>query len=92
MLVLSICQLILSCSKWFYLQAVENGDALHWDDSSGESDTDIVKELDSNDDSSVEQTEVKISPIRNGMKKKARSSTSGKLSLSFLQFFFLGKV
>lgn len=59
-------------------QAVENGDAAHWDDSSSESDTDMTKELDSNDDSSLEQTEVKSSPIRNGRMKKTRGSTSGK--------------
>ncbi|KAG1933029.1 DNA (cytosine-5)-methyltransferase 3B [Pimephales promelas] len=77
---LVLCLLVLPCpsleAEKIFAQAVENGDALQWDDSSGESDTDIVKELDSNDDSSVEQTEVKISPIRNGMRKKARSSTS----------------
>ncbi|KAK7135884.1 hypothetical protein R3I94_014533 [Phoxinus phoxinus] len=77
---LVLCLLVLPCpsleAEKIFAQAVENGDAVHWDDSSGESDTDIVKELDSNDDSSVEQTDVKISPIRNGMKKKARSSTS----------------
>lgn len=61
-------------------QAVENGDVAHWDDSSEESDTDLTKELDSNDDSSLDHTEVKISPIRNGQIKKNRGSTSGKLS------------
>nr|AYE92132.1 DNA (cytosine-5-)-methyltransferase 7 [Gobiocypris rarus] len=77
---LVLCLLVLPCpsleAEKIFAQAVKNGDAHHWNDSSGESDTDITKELDSNDDSSVEQTEGKVSPIRNGRKKKARDSTS----------------
>ncbi|XP_048065488.1 DNA (cytosine-5-)-methyltransferase 3 beta, duplicate a isoform X3 [Megalobrama amblycephala] len=77
---LVLCFLVLPCpsleAEKIFAQAVENGDAIHLEDSSSESDNDIAKELDSNDDSSVEQTDVKISPIRNGRKKKVRSSTS----------------
>uniref|UniRef100_A0A8C1F7V5 DNA (cytosine-5-)-methyltransferase n=2 Tax=Cyprinus carpio TaxID=7962 RepID=A0A8C1F7V5_CYPCA len=78
---LVLCFLILPCpsleAEKIFAQAVENGDVAHWDDSSEESDTDLTKELDSNDDSSLDHTEVKISPIRNGQMKKNRGSTSG---------------
>uniref|UniRef100_A0A8C2KWX5 DNA (cytosine-5-)-methyltransferase n=1 Tax=Cyprinus carpio TaxID=7962 RepID=A0A8C2KWX5_CYPCA len=77
---LVLCFLILPCpsleAEKIFAQAVENGDVAHWDDSSEESDTDLTKELDSNDDSSLDHTEVKISPIRNGQMKKNRGSTS----------------
>ncbi|RXN23285.1 DNA (cytosine-5-)-methyltransferase 3 duplicate a isoform X1 [Labeo rohita] len=77
---LVLCFFVLPCpsleAEKIFAQAVENGDAAHWDDSSSESDTDMTKELDSNDDSSLEQTEVKSSPIRNGRMKKTRGSTS----------------
>ncbi|XP_067269947.1 DNA (cytosine-5-)-methyltransferase 3 beta, duplicate a isoform X3 [Pseudorasbora parva] len=77
---LVLCLLVLPCpsleAENIFAQAVKNGDAHNWDDSSGESENDIAKELDFNDDSSIEQTEGKISPVRNGRKKKARSSTS----------------
>uniref|UniRef100_A0A8C2KQK4 DNA (cytosine-5-)-methyltransferase n=1 Tax=Cyprinus carpio TaxID=7962 RepID=A0A8C2KQK4_CYPCA len=73
---LVLCFLILPCpsleAEKIFAQAVENGDVAHWDDSSEESDTDLTKELDSNDDSSLDHTEVKISPIRNGQMKKNR--------------------
>uniref|UniRef100_A0A672PI92 DNA (cytosine-5-)-methyltransferase n=1 Tax=Sinocyclocheilus grahami TaxID=75366 RepID=A0A672PI92_SINGR len=79
---LVLCFLVLPCpslvAEKIFAQAVENGDAAHWDDSSGESDTDLAKDLDYNDDSSLEHTEGKISPTRNGRMKKNRSSTSGK--------------
>uniref|UniRef100_A0A673ML69 DNA (cytosine-5-)-methyltransferase n=1 Tax=Sinocyclocheilus rhinocerous TaxID=307959 RepID=A0A673ML69_9TELE len=79
---LVLCFLVLPCpslvAEKIFAQSVENGDAAHWDDSSGESDTDLAKDLDSNDDSSLEHTEGKISPTRNGRRKKNRSSTSGK--------------
>uniref|UniRef100_A0A672L7P5 DNA (cytosine-5-)-methyltransferase n=1 Tax=Sinocyclocheilus grahami TaxID=75366 RepID=A0A672L7P5_SINGR len=75
---LVLCFLILPCpsleAEKIFAQAVENGDVAHWDDSSEESDTDLTKELDSNDDSSLDHTEVKISPIRNGQMKKNRGS------------------
>ncbi|XP_016315210.1 DNA (cytosine-5-)-methyltransferase 3 beta, duplicate a [Sinocyclocheilus anshuiensis] len=77
---LVLCFLILPCpsleAEKIFAQAVENGDVAHWHDSSEESDTDLTKELDSNDDSSLDHTEVKISPIRNGQMKKNRGSTS----------------
>uniref|UniRef100_A0A673MK95 DNA (cytosine-5-)-methyltransferase n=1 Tax=Sinocyclocheilus rhinocerous TaxID=307959 RepID=A0A673MK95_9TELE len=77
---LVLCFLVLPCpslvAEKIFAQSVENGDAAHWDDSSGESDTDLAKDLDSNDDSSLEHTEGKISPTRNGRRKKNRSSTS----------------
>uniref|UniRef100_A0A671MW51 DNA (cytosine-5-)-methyltransferase n=1 Tax=Sinocyclocheilus anshuiensis TaxID=1608454 RepID=A0A671MW51_9TELE len=77
---LVLCFLVLPCpslvAEKIFAQAVENGDAAHWDDSLGESDTDLAKDLDSNDDSSLEHTEGKISPTRNGRIKKNRSSTS----------------
>uniref|UniRef100_A0A672PI09 DNA (cytosine-5-)-methyltransferase n=1 Tax=Sinocyclocheilus grahami TaxID=75366 RepID=A0A672PI09_SINGR len=77
---LVLCFLVLPCpslvAEKIFAQAVENGDAAHWDDSSGESDTDLAKDLDYNDDSSLEHTEGKISPTRNGRMKKNRSSTS----------------
>uniref|UniRef100_A0A671N2D9 DNA (cytosine-5-)-methyltransferase n=1 Tax=Sinocyclocheilus anshuiensis TaxID=1608454 RepID=A0A671N2D9_9TELE len=83
---LVLCFLVLPCpslvAEKIFAQAVENGDAAHWDDSLGESDTDLAKDLDSNDDSSLEHTEGKISPTRNGRIKKNRSSTSGNSTLS----------
>uniref|UniRef100_A0A673MN37 DNA (cytosine-5-)-methyltransferase n=1 Tax=Sinocyclocheilus rhinocerous TaxID=307959 RepID=A0A673MN37_9TELE len=83
---LVLCFLVLPCpslvAEKIFAQSVENGDAAHWDDSSGESDTDLAKDLDSNDDSSLEHTEGKISPTRNGRRKKNRSSTSGNSTLS----------
>uniref|UniRef100_A0A672PBB8 DNA (cytosine-5-)-methyltransferase n=1 Tax=Sinocyclocheilus grahami TaxID=75366 RepID=A0A672PBB8_SINGR len=83
---LVLCFLVLPCpslvAEKIFAQAVENGDAAHWDDSSGESDTDLAKDLDYNDDSSLEHTEGKISPTRNGRMKKNRSSTSGNSTLS----------
>ncbi|XP_059359701.1 DNA (cytosine-5-)-methyltransferase 3 beta, duplicate a isoform X4 [Carassius carassius] len=77
---LVLCFLILPCpsleAEKIFAQAVENGDVAYWDDSSEDSDTDFTKELDSNDDSSLDRTEVKTSPIRNGQMKKNRGSTS----------------
>uniref|UniRef100_A0A672LAJ8 DNA (cytosine-5-)-methyltransferase n=1 Tax=Sinocyclocheilus grahami TaxID=75366 RepID=A0A672LAJ8_SINGR len=59
---LVLCFLILPCpsleAEKIFAQAVENGDVAHWDDSSEESDTDLTKELDSNDDSSLDHTEL----------------------------------
>lgn len=67
--------------KWLYCsQAIESGDADQLNDSSSESDTDMAKGLDSNDDNSLDNSELQISPIRNGMMKKSRRSTSGKFS------------
>lgn len=67
-LVLSL--LALPCppleAEKIFAQAVENGDACHWDDNSVESDIDVTKDLDSTDDSSMEPTEVRTSPIQNG--------------------------
>ncbi|XP_051510104.1 DNA (cytosine-5-)-methyltransferase 3 beta, duplicate a isoform X2 [Myxocyprinus asiaticus] len=64
-LVLSL--LALPCpslgAEKIFAQAIENGDAGHWDDSSTES------------DSSLEHTEVKAQRHRNGRMKKARSET-----------------
>ncbi|XP_026104912.1 DNA (cytosine-5)-methyltransferase 3A-like isoform X1 [Carassius auratus] len=72
--------LVLPCpsleAEKIFAQAVENGDAANWDDSSSESDSEMAKDLDSNDDSSLEHTEGKISPTRNGRIEKNRSSTS----------------
>ncbi|XP_052419746.1 DNA (cytosine-5-)-methyltransferase 3 beta, duplicate a isoform X1 [Carassius gibelio] len=77
---LVLCFLILPCpsleAEKIFAQAVENGDVAYWDDSSEDSDTDFTKELDSNDDSSLDHTEVKTSPIRNGQMKKNRGSTA----------------
>uniref|UniRef100_A0A8C2FID7 DNA (cytosine-5-)-methyltransferase n=1 Tax=Cyprinus carpio TaxID=7962 RepID=A0A8C2FID7_CYPCA len=77
---LVLCFLVLPCpslkAENIFAQAVENGDAAHWDDSSSESETEMAKDLDSNDDSSLEHTEDKISSPRNGRMKKNRSSTS----------------
>uniref|UniRef100_A0A8C2FFJ2 DNA (cytosine-5-)-methyltransferase n=1 Tax=Cyprinus carpio TaxID=7962 RepID=A0A8C2FFJ2_CYPCA len=81
---LVLCFLVLPCpslkAENIFAQAVENGDAAHWDDSSSESETEMAKDLDSNDDSSLEHTEDKISSPRNGRMKKNRSSTSGNFS------------
>uniref|UniRef100_A0A8C2HM92 DNA (cytosine-5-)-methyltransferase n=1 Tax=Cyprinus carpio TaxID=7962 RepID=A0A8C2HM92_CYPCA len=82
---LVLCFLVLPCpslkAENIFAQAVENGDAAHWDDSSSESETEMAKDLDSNDDSSLEHTEDKISSPRNGRMKKNRSSTSGNLGI-----------
>uniref|UniRef100_A0A8C2FGN1 DNA (cytosine-5-)-methyltransferase n=1 Tax=Cyprinus carpio TaxID=7962 RepID=A0A8C2FGN1_CYPCA len=55
---LVLCFLVLPCpslkAENIFAQAVENGDAAHWDDSSSESETEMAKDLDSNDDSSLE--------------------------------------
>ncbi|XP_043103315.1 DNA (cytosine-5-)-methyltransferase 3 beta, duplicate a [Puntigrus tetrazona] len=73
---LVLCFLVMPCpsleAENIFAQAVENGDVAHWEDSSGESDTDLTKDLDSNDDSSLDHAEVMISPIRNGQMKNSR--------------------
>ncbi|XP_055024179.2 DNA (cytosine-5-)-methyltransferase 3 beta, duplicate a isoform X1 [Misgurnus anguillicaudatus] len=78
-LVLSL--LALPCPSFelekIFAEAVVNGDACHWEDSSAESTIDITKDLDSNDDDSLELIEVRIgSPILNGTMNETVDSAS----------------
>ncbi|XP_056319640.1 DNA (cytosine-5-)-methyltransferase 3 beta, duplicate a isoform X2 [Danio aesculapii] len=77
---LVLCLLVLPSpsldAKDIFAQAIESGDADQLDDSSSESDRDMAKELDSNDDNSLDNSELQISPIKNGIMKKSRRSTS----------------